>query len=52
MMDETGPSPSSNFWRTVRIFPFILRRPQLDKRALLEHFDLVTLALDEIIDRG
>lgn len=29
-----------------------MNRPQLDKRALLEHYDIATLALDETIDRG
>lgn len=27
-------------------------RPQLDKRALLEHYDLAVLILDECVDRG
>lgn len=31
---------------------FVTCRPQLDKKAILESYDLAILALDEIIDRG
>lgn len=27
-------------------------RPQLDKKTLLEQYDMLVLAIDEVIDRG
>lgn len=44
-----------SFGRTPRIetwFPNIARRQSVDKRTIVENYDLVSLAIDEIVDDG
>jgi coatomer subunit zeta len=42
-------SDSSTLWI---LFVLILQRNQIDKRTVIENYDLVSLAVDEIVDDG
>ena len=37
--------------KIIRLFSLVFR-PQLDKKSVLEQYDLLALTVDEVIDKG